>query len=56
MVLAKVFVIYDLKYGNTRWAAEEILAGIKAVERIKQLLDTSKKSTPLNWLTTMLEF
>jgi flavorubredoxin len=30
--LAKVFVIYDTKYGNTKLAAEKILEGIKEVE------------------------
>jgi multimeric flavodoxin WrbA len=30
--LAKVFVIYDTKYGNTKLAAEKILEGIREVE------------------------
>jgi flavorubredoxin len=30
--LAKVFVIYDTKYGNTKLAAEKILKGINGVE------------------------
>jgi len=31
-LLAKIFVVYDTKYGNTKLAAENILEGIREVE------------------------
>jgi flavorubredoxin len=35
MPLAKVFVVYDTKYGNTKLAGENILEGIREVEGIE---------------------
>ena len=33
--MVKVFVVYDTKYGNTKFAGENILAGIREVEGIE---------------------
>jgi flavorubredoxin len=35
MLLVKVFVIYDSKYGNTKLAAEKIVEGIEEVDEIE---------------------
>ena len=41
--LAKVFVIYDTKYGNTKLAAESILDGIRAAEGIETAIGYVKE-------------
>jgi len=41
--LAKVFVIYDTKYGNTKLAAENILVGIKEFEGIETAIGYLKE-------------
>lgn len=40
--MAKVVVIYESKYGNTRLVAEEIIAGIKASKGIEAVLHEVK--------------
>jgi flavorubredoxin len=44
--LAKVFVAYDTKYGNTKLAAENILQGIKTVEGIEAAIGYVKETDP----------
>jgi len=39
----KVFVIYDSKYGNTKFAAENILEGLKQVEGIEATIGYVKE-------------
>jgi flavodoxin len=41
--LAKVFVVYDSKYGNTKLAAENILEGIRKVEGFETSIGYAKK-------------
>jgi flavorubredoxin len=41
--LSKVFVVYDSKYGNTKIAAENILAGIREVEGIETAIGYVKE-------------
>lgn len=41
--MAKVFVIYDTKYGNTKLAAENILVGIKEFEGIETAIGYLKE-------------
>jgi flavorubredoxin len=41
--LAKVFVVYDSKYGNTKLAAENILEGIREVEGIETAIGYVKE-------------
>ena len=42
--MAKVIVVYESKYGNTKLVAETIMEGMKLKER-RQPLVNSKKST-----------
>jgi flavorubredoxin len=44
--LTKVFIIYDSKYGNSKQAAENILAGITAVEGIETAIGYVKEVNP----------
>lgn len=44
--MTKVFVVYDSKYGNTKQAAENILAGIKEVEGIETAIGYVKEVNP----------
>jgi len=44
--LAKVFVVYDSKYGNTKCVAEKIVEGIKEVEGIKYSISYVKQIKP----------
>jgi len=44
--LTKVFIIYDSKYGNTKQAAENILAGITAVQGIETATGYVKEVNP----------
>jgi flavorubredoxin len=41
--LAKVFVVYDSKYGNTKLAAENVLAGIKEIGEFETAIGYVKK-------------
>jgi len=41
--LAKVFIVYDSKYGNTKLAAENILEGIREVEGIETAIGYVKE-------------
>ena len=41
--MAKVFVVYDTKYGNTKLAAESILEGIRDVEEIETAIGSVKE-------------
>jgi flavodoxin len=41
--LAKVFIVYDSKYGNTKLAAENILEGIREVEGIETVIGYVKE-------------
>jgi len=42
-VLAKVIVVYESKYGNTKLVAETIIEGIKEVKGIETVLSEVKK-------------
>jgi flavodoxin len=42
-VLAKVIVVYESKYGNTKLVAEKIIAGIREVEGIETVLRELKE-------------
>ena len=44
--MAKVIVVYETKYGNTRIAAEEIIAGMKEVSGIETVLCQPKDIKP----------
>jgi menaquinone-dependent protoporphyrinogen IX oxidase len=44
--LVKVFVVYDSKHGNTKLAAENILAGIREVEGIETAIGYVKEVNP----------
>ena len=41
--MAKVFIVYDSKYGNTKLAAENILEGIREVEGIETAIGYVKE-------------
>lgn len=41
--MAKVFVVYDTKYGNTKLVAESILEGIRDVEKIEAAIGSVKE-------------
>ena len=43
IILTKVFVIYDTKYGNTKIVAEKILEGISEVEGFKTAIGYVKE-------------
>lgn len=41
--MAKVFVVYDTKYGNTKLVAESVLEGIRDVEKIEAAIGSVKE-------------
>jgi menaquinone-dependent protoporphyrinogen IX oxidase len=43
MLLVKVFVVYDTKYGNTKLVAEHILKGLREVEGIETAIGYVKE-------------
>jgi len=44
--LAKVFVVYDTKYGNTKLVAEKIVEGIGEVEGIETVISDVEETDP----------
>jgi len=42
-LLAKVIVVYESKYGNTKLVAEKITEGIKEIKEIETVLSEAKK-------------
>jgi flavodoxin len=44
--LARVFVVYDTKYGNTKLVAEKIVEGIGEVEGIETAISDVKETDP----------
>jgi len=42
-LLAKVIVVYESKYGNTKLVAEKIIEGIKEIKEIETVLSEAKK-------------
>ncbi|MGQ9460350.1 MAG: hypothetical protein ACUVRA_03860 [Candidatus Bathyarchaeaceae archaeon] len=43
--MAKVIVVYESKYGNTKLVAEKIIEGIKEIKEIETVLSEPKKLT-----------
>jgi flavodoxin len=45
-VVARVIVVYESKYGNTKRAAEEIVEGLRSVEGTEPALRERKDVVP----------
>jgi flavorubredoxin len=46
IIMVKVFVVYDTKYGNTKIVAEKIIEGIKEVGGVETAIADVKKVDP----------